>query len=105
RLRLRTQHVHDRGRGGDARQAPLHELPPADPWLHPFSPREDAAHVTPGRRERSSVLAYALVGETTEVSMSDRQKALEALAAAQWKLALRVPAAFRGVSFGLLLLW
>jgi uncharacterized membrane protein (DUF485 family) len=50
------------------------------------------------------VLAYALVGETTEVSMSDRQRALEALAAAQWKLALRLTATMMAIYFGFILL-
>src|SRR4030095_13669571 len=54
--------------------------------------------------DRSSVLAYALVGETTEVSMSDRQQALEALAAAQWKLALRLTATMMAIYFGFILL-
>jgi uncharacterized membrane protein (DUF485 family) len=60
-------------------------------------------HVTPGRRERSSVLAYALAPEI-EVPMNEKQQALEALAAAQWRLALRLTAAMMAVYFGFILL-
>jgi uncharacterized membrane protein (DUF485 family) len=41
---------------------------------------------------------------TSEVRMSEKQRALEALAAAQWKLALRLTSAMMAVYFGFILL-
>jgi len=41
---------------------------------------------------------------TIEVHMSEKQRALEVLAAAQWKLALRLTAAMMAVYFGFILL-
>jgi uncharacterized membrane protein (DUF485 family) len=49
------------------------------------------------------VLAYALVPEI-EVYMNEKQQALEALAAAQWRLALRLTTAMMAVYFGFILL-
>jgi uncharacterized membrane protein (DUF485 family) len=46
----------------------------------------------------------ALLSDPIEVHMSERQRALEALAAAQWRLALRLTAAMMAIYFGFVLL-